>query len=156
MKTALIAGVCLLALIVIGTDALQKKDDCSNLDDDVQTCVDATDPSKFDDDTVCTDRCIPLLAEYFIECKGKTLHEFNVEYNTHCGPFHCLIFGNNVLYCSKLNDGVCTITCPPSVVEHVIDCERLKEDPIGLPCSAAGNAVTLFTFVSAIPIAVGN
>ena len=54
MKTALIAGVCLLVLAVTVTDALQKKQDvdCFNLDNDVQACLDASDVTSIDTDTL--------------------------------------------------------------------------------------------------------
>ena len=82
MKTALIAGVCLLALAVTVTDTLQKKlIDCNNLDGDVKTCVDAAMATPVDKDTVCTSRCKSAQAEYAKICGSD---EFNKDYDKEC------------------------------------------------------------------------
>ena len=63
MKTALIAGVCLLAFTLTVTDALHKKqdDDCDRAD--VDACVDAAE----DDDTAtaCSAACRSAVMDYF-------------------------------------------------------------------------------------------
>ena len=81
MKTALIAGVCLLALTLTITDALDKKqDECNNPSDDVQACKDATDK-----DTACTGRCRSALTEYLEDCFGdEAVDEFNKEFDKQC------------------------------------------------------------------------
>ena len=86
MKTALIAGVCLLVLAVIVTDSLQNKQDidCFNLDNDVQACVDASDPTAIDKDTLCTARCRSALAEYLKDCFDISSDEFNEGYDQTC------------------------------------------------------------------------
>ena len=92
MKTALITGVCLLALTftITESDALTqrfvKKQDvnCVNPGDDVQACVDAADATPFNKDAVCTARCKSALAEYFEDCFDVSRDEFNEEYDKEC------------------------------------------------------------------------
>ena len=136
MKTALVAGICFLSLVVTVTGALQKKQvDCYNLDDDVQACVDATDPSRFDEDTVCTDGCKPLLAKYFINCEGETEDDFNEVYDEHCGPLDCdnLNDYHNVQACVTatepfVNATVCTAQCRYFLAKYYTECEGETED----------------------------
>ena len=85
MKTALIAGICLLAFAVIVTAALEKKQiDCSDPGDDVQACVDAADATPIDKATVCTSRCKSLLEEYLTECFDVSEKQFNEQYDKEC------------------------------------------------------------------------
>ena len=86
MKTALIAGVCLLALTLTITDALDKKQDvCGNPNDDVQACEAATNAIPIDKDTLCTDRCKSALTEYLEDCYGdEAVDEFNKQFDQQC------------------------------------------------------------------------
>ena len=67
MKTALVAGVCLLALTFTITNALDKKQDaspeCATLEANATLCID-TSSSSVD----CSGSCRTALEEYFVEC----------------------------------------------------------------------------------------
>ena len=86
MKTTLIAVVCLLALTLTITDALNKKqDECGNRNDDVQACEAAAEASPIDKDTVCTGRCKSALMEYLEDCYGnEAVDEFNKQFDQQC------------------------------------------------------------------------
>ena len=86
MKTALIAGVCLLAFTCTISDALLKKQDvdCDNPGDEVQACVDASNAMPIDKNTLCTARCRSALEEYFEDCFEDFSDELNKEYDRVC------------------------------------------------------------------------
>ena len=87
MKTALIAGVCLLALTFAIADALDKKQDIGDClvtpSGDVQACFDAGE--REDRATACSANCMSTVKEYFGKCfDGETLDELNRAYDQAC------------------------------------------------------------------------
>ena len=71
MKTALIAGVCLLALTFTITDALKKKQDLSCVPtpgSDLFNCVTAF--GTGDADALCNDNCRTALTDFYSNCPG--------------------------------------------------------------------------------------
>ena len=80
MKTALIAGVCLLALTITTTDALSKKQNYTpNLD--LLACLDGFDINS---ETVCTDDCRTALTEYYDDCVPAGADAFKTGYALLC------------------------------------------------------------------------
>ena len=87
MKTALIAGVCLLALTITTTDAHSKEQNCiPNFE--LQACIDGFGTNL---KTVCTDDCRIALTEYYDDCVPAGADAFRTGYallceNTGCVP----------------------------------------------------------------------
>ena len=80
MKTALIAGVCLLALTITTTDAVSKKQNCiPNLD--LLACIDGYNTNS---KTVCTDDCRAALTEYYDDCVSAGADAFRKGYALLC------------------------------------------------------------------------
>ena len=88
MKTAVIAGVCLLVLTFTITDALrlvQRQDvDCLNPSADVQACLAAAAEEPTDKGTVCTSRCRSALEAYLPDCLDVSKEEFDQGYEEEC------------------------------------------------------------------------
>ena len=88
MKTALIAGICLLALTFAIADALDKKqdisDDCPVIPSgDAQDCFDAGE--RGDLATACSANCMSAVKEYFGKCfVGESLDQVNQGYDRTC------------------------------------------------------------------------
>ena len=87
MKTALIAGVSLLALTLANTDAFIKKQnlppECQNPTGDLRECKEAAE--NLDKSVACTGRCKSALTDYINDCLGGAgLDEFNQEYDKEC------------------------------------------------------------------------
>ena len=87
MKTALITGVCLLVTM---TDALDKKqlhsaDECQNLSNGVQACVNAF--SSNDTSVLCRGNCRPAtLTAYYANCSVSVdADTFKRRYQVLCG-----------------------------------------------------------------------
>ena len=88
MKTALIAGVCLLLLTFTITDAMRlaKKQsvECLNPSNDAVVCLAAVDETPIDKGTVCTSRCRSALEEYLMDCLDVSKDEFDEGYSEEC------------------------------------------------------------------------
>ena len=84
MKTALITGVCLLALTFTITDALDKKqDECQNPSDDVKACAIAL--FNDDADSFCKLNCKFILTSHYENCEVDiNVDAINQKYNVFC------------------------------------------------------------------------
>ena len=83
-NTTVIAGVCLLALIIASTDALEKRhdvNDCASLAVDAAPCLTA--PLTRDLNTFCSCSCKSILYEYFDQCDLSDTAR--VSYDQICG-----------------------------------------------------------------------
>ena len=85
MKTALIAGVCLLALTITTTDALSKKQNCDCIpDSELLACINGLVIKSV---TICTEACKTALMEYYDNCVrfGADVVRQNYELLCDCG-----------------------------------------------------------------------
>ena len=81
MKTALIAGIFLLALTYTITDALDKKQDICTISDELNACLDAA--ANFSIGTLCSGNCRSELTDYFKDCNRE--NALNQIYILVCG-----------------------------------------------------------------------
>ena len=88
MKTALIAGICLLVLTFTITDAMRlakkQSTECLNPSNDAVECLEAVDKTPIDKSTVCTSRCRSALEEYLKDCLDVSQDEFDEGYSEEC------------------------------------------------------------------------
>ena len=121
MKTALIAGVCLLALTITTTDAVSKKQNCTpNLD--ILACLDGFDINS---ETVCTDDCRTALTEYYDDCVPAGADAFKTGYALLCENIGC-IPDLELKACldgyTTNSETVCTDDCMTALTEYYDDC----------------------------------
>ena len=135
MKTALIAGICLLALSSTVTDALDKKDiDCTDLSA-IQSCITdvaAATTSGSAVGTFCGD-CRSKLIEYYEMCTPAAAEQSTAALNQVCG------------------NGDTGTTEPPSTNNNNNGNGTTGDNKN----SAATTGITLFTVISAVLVAVG-
>ena len=164
MKTAVIAGVCLLALTITTIDAVSKKQNCTpNLD--LLACIDGFDINS---ETVCTDDCRTALTEYYDDCVPAGADAFRTGYALLCENIGC-IPDLELKACldgfTTNSETVCTDDCMTALTEYYDDCVSTGADAFkiayALLCALGGSSATtvgatMFTTVSAVLVAVGN
>ena len=121
MKSAVIAGVCLLAFTITTTDAVSKKQDCiPNLD--LLACIDGYNANS---DTVCTDDCMTALTGYYNNCVPTGADAFRKGYALLCENIGC-VPNSDLLACidgyTTNSETVCTDDCKTALTEYYDDC----------------------------------